>query len=123
MNCSCIFIDIDDSPEFYTQTDPIARKHHECTECHRTINPKEQYRRVSGSWCMGIETYKTCSECMEIVQAFFCGGWNFGLILYDLKEHVNEMNGEISEDCLSDLSPKERAVVCEIIENVWERLE
>lgn len=123
MNCSCIFIDQDDSPAIYEQTDPIARKHHKCSECHRTINPKEQYRRVVGLWDDRFETYKTCSECMDIIGAFFCQGWNFEHVLEDLKEHVSEMNGEISENCLADLSPKARAMVCEIIEKVWENLE
>ena len=45
------------------------------------------------------------------------------MIFEYLKEHINEMGGEISEDCIIQLTPKARDKVCGIIEDYWEYYE
>ena len=66
--------------------------------------------------------YKTCLDCLSIREMFFCDGWYYEMIHEYLYEHIQEMKGEISEDCIKCLPPKAREMVCEMIEKVWGRL-
>ena len=69
-----------------------ARKRHQCCECHRSIEPGEQYEYASG-----LDTYdvcgwvhfKTCRHCIAAREWLtkVCGGWLYEGVLEDLDEH------------------------------------
>lgn len=51
---------------------PVARRHHECSVCGRTINPGEQYRR---SRCIHPDvdapyTFKECPHCQTFLTLY-----------------------------------------------------
>jgi hypothetical protein len=123
-DCACIYIpDEGESPAFVRTDMPCARKVHCCDECRRDILPGERYERVTGVWDGRFETFKTCPDCLSIREAMFCTGWNFEMVISDLKDHVLGMQGQISEDCLATMTPKARGIVCELIEEAWEDAE
>jgi hypothetical protein len=71
-----------------------ARKPHVCSECDRTIAPKEQYVYTSmkmRDWD-DVEVYKCCPQCVEARHWLnrHCGGWVYGNVEADLAEHYNE---------------------------------
>ncbi len=120
--CSCIYDGGYDPPQLYKESIRTARKGHVCGECSGAIKPGDEYEFVFGVWDDKADTQKTCSDCLSVRDEFFCDGWSFGNIWERVGEHVSEMNGEISGDCLSSLTPGARAMVCECIEEVWKEL-
>jgi len=118
--CSCVYVDSADSyPEFHHVSTPTARKWHTCCECGRIIISGERYEYVVGLWDNQFSIYKTCLDCLSIRDEFFCEGWFYSSMKEYLYEHIREMRGQISEDCLSVLTPGGRAIVCDMIENEW----
>ena len=123
MSCFCVYTDEGDMPEFCTTKKVKARKSHKCSECRREIKAGEIYERVTGKWD-DIETYKTCTTCLNILNEFFCEGRIFGNMKWDLYENLQEtLRYEFPGECLAGLEPKAREYVCEIIEKIWEDYE
>jgi len=123
MECSCIYVgNEDDIADFHSKKIQTARKPHSCSECKRVIEPGESYEYVAGSWDGFFQTYKTCEDCLSIRNQFFCDGWFYGEIHSLLFEHIQEMNGQISEDCILELSEGAKNRVFGMIESVWEDL-
>ena len=122
MDCSCIYLDVDGEGVDIPPTKKIreARKEHICGECGGLIWPGEKYEHVRGKWNGAFSTQKTCLICREIREAFFCEGWFFTEILRDLREHIYDAHGKISEDCLSEMTKPARDRVCDMIEKYWE---
>jgi hypothetical protein len=56
-------------PEFYTWSEPVARKQHVCVECSAPIMPGEKHFAYRGKWD-GLETGRQhllcCEACMVI---------------------------------------------------------
>lgn len=124
MECSCVYISNDfDEPELFTEKMVKSRTNHVCSECGEKIHSGQQYERTKGRWECDWHLYKTCNTCLEIRNAFFCEGWFYSNILSDLQDMIYDSNGDISESCLSDLSPKARSVVCDMIEKAWKYIE
>lgn len=124
MECACIVdADIDGAPpEFLNEECPVAQKEHKCTECGRIIHVGEEYLQETGRWGGRIATYKTCTDCSSIRRELVCNFW-YGMILEDLRETIRDCGGDVSEDCLAPLTPRARAMVCEMIEEAWEGME
>ena len=59
--CDC------ESPEFFEQYEPKARKPHRCCECKREIRVGETYVRSSGKWDGEFATFSQCEACDELV--------------------------------------------------------
>lgn len=117
--CGCIYVDIDGTPDFYHTEIRKARKPHKCGECKKIISPGQEYEYVVGKWDGCFDKHKTCMVCKEVRGAFFCLRWTFGDVWQDFREHLSEMHGSISEDCILDLTPKARDLVFEAIEEYW----
>jgi hypothetical protein len=69
--------------EILWDTEPVARQHHECTSCGRTINPGEKYLRVRIVSEDHPFTCKECAHCRAFVGLYlhdFCPdtyeGWH-----------------------------------------------
>lgn len=121
--CACVYVDTNyDLPSFHRAKLQIARKEHACCECRRTISLGEKYEYVTGLWEGRFDVFKTCADCLSIRRQFFCDGWQYLGMKEMLWEHLQEQDGDVSEDCLnifSYLTPKAREIVCEMIEEIW----
>ena len=122
-NCSCLNLDVEYGPSFSRGGKRRAYKTHLCGECGRDILPREKYEYVTGKWDNDFEVHKTCADCLSIRDAFFCSGWYFGNILNDLREHIRDLQGEISGECMSELTQRARDGVCTIIQDLWNDLD
>lgn len=122
MECSCD-VDVDlsdgDSCDFVKTWFVKARKKHKCTECHSMIWPGTEYEKVYGIWEGDSMVFKTCPNCLSLRKEFFSGGYFLGTILDDFRTFVDEVDGGISEDCISHLTPVARGMVWDIIEKWW----
>ena len=123
MKCACVYVDFtsDVLPRNRITKEVDAVSNNCCCECKEIIKTGERYRKETVEWDNGCKTKNnTCYGCISIRDTFFCDGWYYEMIFECLKEHINEMGGEISEDCLIQLTPKARDKVCKIIEDYWE---
>lgn len=69
-----------------------ARKHHECGDCGRTIQPGERYRHVVGVHTMGMTVVKQCAHCEAAAQWLVqvCRGYVWNGVGEELQEHWTE---------------------------------
>lgn len=118
-DCSCVYVGDSESSEFESITNPVSRKTHKCYECGKEILPGEKYERSSGVWDGDFNTFKTCADCLSTRESFFCGGYIYGALWEYLWEHLRDVNGEVSSDCIVPLTPEAREKVCDMIERVW----
>jgi hypothetical protein len=66
-----------------------ARKSHRCCECQGEIAPGQTYENYVLALDGTISRYKTCVMCVEIRNAFCCGGsWMFTTIWDEMTEYV-----------------------------------
>lgn len=61
-SCSCDF----EPAVFYRARIVSARKRHKCEECCGDILPGDKYEYVSAKWDYGIDTFHTCSRCVDL---------------------------------------------------------
>jgi hypothetical protein len=120
MECSCVYVgDTSSGNEFYRSKIVTAKKLHKCCECHKAILPSEKYEYVSQLVEGDFFTHKTCLDCLSVRDEFFCDGWWFENVWEHLTEHINNLSGDISENCIKALTPHARGKVCELIEKTW----
>ena len=121
MECSCeIDVGIDDGCPDFTSTKMVtAKKDHKCIECKGVIKKGEQYEKTVGKWDGNFDTFKTCLDCLSLRREFFRGGYYYGRIWEDFETYVDAVGSEISEKCLSNLSPIARGKACDIIQAWW----
>lgn len=50
-------------PSCYGHEERKARKAHNCSECHGTIQPGERYHHHHGVWDGKASDYKVCADC------------------------------------------------------------
>ena len=112
----CIYMGDYDPAEFYSSTWPKARKPHKCCECRREIAPGEKYERTVGKWDGQMDTYLTCSECVEIRQQFCCDGWLYGDLWEQMQEQAFE-HLKMAGPCWEGLSAKAKQHLL----NQWNR--
>ena len=121
MDCACVYIGDYDCAELHSRRMVKARKIHKCEECNREIQPGEEYEYVTAKWYGAFETMKTCQDCLSIREVFFCEGWVYSGMMEHLTEHIQEMNGKISSECLNAVTPRARELVIDLIDEEWER--
>lgn len=118
MGCSCtIDIDHDCRSSWYRDATPRARKPYRCCECGRDIAVGEIYHYAVGMWDGRLDAYHTCADCESVRNNLFCG-WLFGSLWEDVTYHTAD-GGTFSADCIAQLTPRAREVVCEAIEEQW----
>jgi len=123
MDCSCVYADDYDCPEFYHKDVRKARKEHVCEECRRKIMPGERYEHVRGKWDGRVDSYKTCADCLSIRDTFFCGGYGHGGVLYDFEEHIRCCDGHLDGALIGELTKGARDYVCDLVEEFWKENE
>ena len=120
MDCACLEIDVDYCGEVLAEKTPKARKKHICFECGRTIEPGETYDLKKMVYDGRVETFKTCRDCSNLRDTFINCSFYFGKVREDIREHIGECQGEISEECIFELTEGARDYVCACIEEYWE---
>jgi hypothetical protein len=68
---------------------PVAKAAHRCAECGRVIEPGERYLRERYVWDGKFTVHKTCAHC-EVARDWLaqeCGGWLYGGVEEDIREH------------------------------------
>jgi hypothetical protein len=60
-----MFCDLDDAPEFYDLTEPVARKEHRCCECDAPILKGEKHVVATGKWHGEISTFRQHLLCAD----------------------------------------------------------
>jgi len=81
-----------DPVAFCYQKSRKARKDHHCSECGRAIQKGEPYTHSSFGADGSVGTNKACSHC-EVAGKWLqkhCGGYCFGEISEELKEHYED---------------------------------
>lgn len=74
-----------EGPTFYNEARVRARKVHRCCECAEDIEPGHEYQRISGKWEHEVASYKTCTRCADLREAYSEKGycWYFGTLWDD----------------------------------------
>lgn len=73
-----------------------AMLEHKCAECRRVIKRGERYHAEVYIFEGKLTRHKTCAHCM-VVRNWLqdeCGGWLFGAVEEDAREHVHN-NGHL----------------------------
>lgn len=122
-SCGCIYVGDVDGADFGGERIQQARKRHTCGECGCHIEPKQKYEYYSGMYESEFVVAKTCLTCKSIRDVFFCAGWWYGRVLDDLIRHIDDLEGQISADCILGLTPEAREVVFDLIEEAWAEVE
>jgi hypothetical protein len=92
----CMIDDADGSVTMLGEAFHVARKQHRCVECRRTIEPGERYLCERFVWESALHFHKTCAHCQVARQWLKgeCGGYVYGSVEGDLREHVTDAPGE-----------------------------
>lgn len=59
----------DESPVFYEECTPRAKKEHRCQECCRTIPIGARYQYCKGLFDGAFFTHKVCERCSRMIEA------------------------------------------------------
>lgn len=118
-DCACVYVGHYDEAERSWIKTRTARKPNTCGECCRPIAPGEEYEHVQQLYDGDWFAYATCLDCVSVRKSFFCDGWLYGGVLDNLREHIEELHGEVASECLVPLTPRARDMVCEMIEKAW----
>lgn len=83
--------DGDGAVTMLSTADPVARKDHKCRECFRVIHVGERYHVDRFLWEGKLDTFKVCAHCMVARKWLSgeCGGWLFGEVEEDIRDHAN----------------------------------
>lgn len=87
----CMIDDADDMVVLLSDSDVVARREHQCSECRGVIAKGETYKRESFIH-EGFNQHKTCRRCLAARQWLIdeCSGFVYGAVLEDLAEHFND---------------------------------
>lgn len=123
-SCACVYVDVNEAYDTIKEETAVSTGEELCGECNRRIKLGEEYELYQGrSPSEGeVRTHLTCKDCLSVREAFFCD-WMFGHLWEDLSEHVYEVAGEITTDCLLRLTPWAREGVLELIDEEFDEEE
>jgi hypothetical protein len=115
--CGCIYEGVDDgvyvlvdSPNHDAEIDMT------CGECDGWIPEGTDFELHVTDYEGDLKVYVTCHDCVSLRSKFFCDGWFYGRIWSRFKDHVNELDGQISAECLLSLTEGAREKAFEIIQ-------
>ena len=119
--CSCVYVDAGDcAGTMHSEIRRKARKQHICIECRRTIKINEMYEYAKGLYDGQWYEFKTCADCLSIRDSFFCESFLYSEMLSHLREHIQDMNGNISSDCITPLTERAKDMVCIMIQQMFD---
>lgn len=77
--CDCSVDSFDyESPSFFREETPTARKTYKCCECGGEIKPGQKYHKAVGVWDGEFQTWRTCWPCKSIRDEHCPHGYIFG---------------------------------------------
>lgn len=119
MECSCVIdMDIDGhAVKCLCDKWQKAKKQHRCCECYRTIQPGEKYKIEVNKYDDGLDSFKTCIDCMSVRSAMFCD-FLYGEIWEAVGEQIRDDG--IPESCLARITKPAREKICAMIEEQWD---
>lgn len=131
MSCACIYVDSDFATYTIDQRRTKATGAHDCDECGNVILEGDMHEYYLGTDPRERDehgddkefTHLTCEHCLSIRDEFFCNGWAWGSVIEDVQDHVWDVDGEISTECLLSLTSVARGWVIDMIDDVFEDLE
>ena len=98
--------------EFFHQSEPRARKPHECSECGGVIPKGAKYQRCVGKNDGDFWDYDTCLLCAEIRKVFSCGEVEtLGGMLWDSMRDYAFPNLTTASPCFRELSAEAKSFV------------
>ena len=100
--CGCLYSGADEDNDFECRQWRTAAKDHRCSECRRAITRGEKYEIYTTKSDGTIHTTKTCAECSEIRDTFYCDGFYFGRLWSDVEEQMFD-HGPLNSACLDKL--------------------
>lgn len=118
--CSCVFVDNTEVVTCLEQKIKKANRKYICVECGCIIEKGDKYEYYRSIYCNIFDTYKTCLDCLSVRKEFFCEGFEFYSMWDLVHEHIYGLDGEISSDCIVNLTKKARDKICDIIDGYWE---
>jgi len=85
--CECTWGGDSIEPEYFREAWRVARKTHDCVECHDGIKPGERYLEQVGTWDREWGRFRTCAPCAHI-RSDYMGpeGFVFGRLAEDLAD-------------------------------------
>ncbi len=102
--CECVY---DDEPQtFFKESVHVARKKHQCCECHKDIFPGQKYESMVGIWDGKWYHDKTCLPCANIRDTLCGDCYTIG----QLYENI----AELSIADFERLSPAARDKISEV---------
>lgn len=120
MECACVYVDAESGLwDLHNAEMRTARKDYKCSECGEEIKRGSRYEYVRGKWDVYFETYRTCEICIDIRRVLFCNGYAYEFMIADLEAYIDELSGNVPEDCLAEMTTAARNVVCSMIEDYW----
>jgi len=120
---ACVHVDFDGIIDFHKEKEVTAHKEHKCGECNITIHPGDNYEYVSGKCDGHFFTAKTCLDCLSVRKTFFCEGWYYGQVWDDIDNHLLDVDGLVSWNCLRKLTNVARNKILESIEKIFNEIE
>jgi len=79
VNCDCSVDSYDfETPDFFREETPKARKPYKCCECREEIKPGQKYHKAVGVWGGEFQTWRTCAPCHAIREEYCPHGYIFG---------------------------------------------
>lgn len=100
-----------------------AAKQHVCNCCNRAINKGEVYHTHRLLFNNKFITYKTCIDCLSIINNFFDGvfGYSYDYMIEKLTEHIKSMPENerfLSENLQNSLSFKSIRLLHDLMDKV-----
>ncbi|HCY86905.1 MAG TPA: hypothetical protein DHV36_17375 [Desulfobacteraceae bacterium] len=90
-----------------------------CGECGEVIPVGSEFEWYRGYYDDDAHVHHTCMDCLSLRHHFF-ENWTFDRIWDDFYQHMDDCDWQVPESCLSKVSTKVRAQICECIEKEWE---
>lgn len=91
-----------------------------CGECGEEIKIGDEFEWYRGYYDDEEYVHHTCLDCLSLRHYFF-GDWAFERVWEDFRYNMDDCDWEVPESCLSKVTPKTRAKICEWIEKSWNR--
>lgn len=116
--CACIYVDHENPAEEYAATIGPTGAETKCAECGRAIPAGEECEHVDAVWGRCPESIDTCSDCLSVRKALFCGSFNHHDVYEDVLEHIQRC-GDFPFCWLDDVTPAARERIAGMLEDYW----
>jgi hypothetical protein len=125
--CGCINIHVceyvDEESENYRCIREKSDTPFFCDECEETLpagtlREHEKYLNAKNE----EQEHTVCVNCLSVLDVFFCQDYYRTRIWEDVNDHIRELDGQISSECLLSLTPRARDKMFDLIQACWDDL-